>query len=226
MRPERAVFLPFSVTDRRGFSLVEILVATTLLLIITVVISMVFQQAGGAWAAGSGRAKAEEAVRAVVGSIERDLLSAIDARDYGIPNPKGSGSSLTFVALQHLYNHRELKKSGRAPCLINYRFSSGAVIRYMSPLQYNGSPYWGEDSSSPYNTEATVNGGIPLSGFQFECVPRDDDPLGLPLRVEIAAEAKHSSSFFTINARSAGPNRKFDDWDAKKTDDIRVGGRL
>lgn len=214
---------------RRGFSLVEILVATTLLLIITVVISMVFQQAGGAWASGTGRAKVEGGVRAVMGSVERDLLNAVDARDYGLDNPtEGASPTLQFVALQHLYDHKNPRQSGRTPCLIDYRFSANAVIRYMAPLMYGGkkATAWSENGASPYATESTVNGGIPLTRVEFTCFKRGADPDGLPLRVEITAEASHSSSFFTIGGRSSGVNKKFEAWDEKKSDDIRVGGKL
>lgn len=217
---------PPALSRRRGFSLVEILVATTLLLIITVIISMVFQQAGGAWASGTGRANAESAIRGVLGSIERDLLNAVDARDYDWPNPSGTSKNITFIALQHNYNHKDPTTSGRTPCIIDYTFSGTTVKRIMSPLRYIHAGPWSDDSGSTYSTESIINGGTPLTDLSFVCIDYTADPGGLPLRVEITAAASHAASFFTIRGRSSGSNKRFEEWQAKKSDDIRVGSNL
>jgi len=198
-----------------GFSLVEILIAVTLLLVIVMMISMVFQQASGAWASGSTQAKSESAIRAALGSVERDLINAVDARDYAESNPNGlSGSqTLSFVAFQHLYNHTNPPLSGRHPCLITYSFAAGRLQRTMVA---NGP--WGTT-----NLESYVNSGMPLSDIAFTSVPRASDPGGLPLRVDIRAESPRVSKLYTISGRSFGKNKSDDSGDG---DDILVGGKL
>ena len=207
---------------RGGFSLVEVLIAVTLLLVIVIMISMVFQQASGAWASGSTQAKSESAIRAALGSVERDLLNAVDARDYPSPaaNPSASGApTLSFVAFQHLYNHRNPRLSGRPPCLITYTFAAGVLNRAMKPMKPDGS--W------ETATNSSINSGMPLTDLTFTSIPRPSDPagLGLPLRVDIRAESPRVSKLYTISGRSFGKD-KTDDLVGGGDDDILVGGKL
>ncbi len=203
-----------------GFSLVEILIAVTLLLVIVMMISMVFQQAGGAWASGSTQAKSESAIRAALGSVERDLINAVDARDYAESNPTGlSGSkTLSFVAFQHLYNHKNPRLSGRHLCLITYTFANdtGLLKREMISMKADGS--WGASNILSY-----VNSGMPLIDLQFTSIVRPSDPDGLPLRVDIRADAPRVRKLITISGRSFGKNKTDDSGDG---DDIVVGGKL
>jgi|GEM_PF-1452559 len=219
---DESAFVPApSLLRRGGFSLIEILVAVTLLLLITVMISMVFQQAGGAWASGTSRVRSESAIRAALGSVERDLLNAVDPRDYpGAPLGPSSANTISFVALQHRYDHRVPPNSGRHPAVITYVFGAGILSRWETPMNPDGS--WGTA------TESIINSGLPLtaeSGITFTTVPRPSDPDGLPLRVDIRAEAPALINVFTISGRSSGKNRVFE-LDAERSDDIRVGGRL
>ena len=205
--------------NRSGFSLVEVLIAVTLLLVIVIMISMVFQQASGAWASGSTQAKSESAIRAALGSVERDLLNAVDARDYPSPaaNPSASGTpTLSFVAFQHLYNHRNPRLSGRHPCLITYTFAAGVLDRAMTPMKPDGT--WGS------TTNSFINSGMPLTDLTFTSIPRTPpDPGGLPLRVDIRAESPRASKLYTISGRSFGKNKTNDSGGG---DDILVGGKL
>ena len=65
-----------------GFSLVEILVATTILLVIVVLVSMVFQQQSAAFQAGVDRTQGQSALRSVMGMVSRDLSLAVDSEDF------------------------------------------------------------------------------------------------------------------------------------------------
>lgn len=69
---------PLSDTLRRGFSLIEVLVAMTILVVIVLIVARIFQQTGLAWSIGLRRADSQAATRAVVGSLSRDLASAVD----------------------------------------------------------------------------------------------------------------------------------------------------
>lgn len=69
---------------RAGFSLIEILVAMTILTVIVLVVSEIFQQTSLAWALGSKRADAQSVTRAVVGAIGRDLAMMVDPANFVI----------------------------------------------------------------------------------------------------------------------------------------------
>ncbi len=84
---------------RKGFSLIEILVAMTILTIIVLIISIIFQQTGIAWTIGMQRANSQSATRAVVGAISRDLAMIVDPSTFVIA-PSKDGSSLRDEALQ------------------------------------------------------------------------------------------------------------------------------
>ena len=83
---------------RTGFSLIEVLAIIVLLL------GGVFQQASSSWDAGFVRAEGGMAVRAVVGSLARDLSTAVDGRRFGltapIEVPAGGGSTITLARLR------------------------------------------------------------------------------------------------------------------------------
>ncbi len=89
---------------RTGFSLIEVMVATTVLAIIVLLLGGVFQQASSSWDAGFVRAEGGMAVRAVVGSLARDLSTAVDGRRFGltapIEVPAGGGSKITLARLR------------------------------------------------------------------------------------------------------------------------------
>jgi hypothetical protein len=65
-----------------GFSLIEVLVATTLLILIVVMVGMVFRQSMMSWDSGIQRADGSMMVRSVVGAIERDLRAAVSGLSY------------------------------------------------------------------------------------------------------------------------------------------------
>ena len=84
---------------RSGFTLIEILVATTILLVIVILASLVFQQTTGAYQTGERKVNAQVALRNVVGALTRDLALAVDSVDYPGVNNDFTSDSLSFVAL-------------------------------------------------------------------------------------------------------------------------------
>ena len=80
-----------------GFTLVELLVSMTILVVITLMVARIFQQAGVAWDTGSRKAEKMMAGRAVSDFLAQQLSHAV-------PDPSGaalnvSGSTLTFYIL-------------------------------------------------------------------------------------------------------------------------------
>lgn len=89
---------------RKGFTLIEVLVATAVMAVMVVMIGGLFQQASSSWDAGYARAEGGMAVRAVVGALARDLSTAVDGRRFGLSAPvevpEGGGSTITMIRLK------------------------------------------------------------------------------------------------------------------------------
>ena len=83
-----------------GFTLIELVVATAVLLVLTLIIGALFRQALSAWDTGRIRGEGGMIVRGLVGTVSKDLTTAIDGRPYGQGLPKASGSTLDFVCLR------------------------------------------------------------------------------------------------------------------------------
>ena len=85
---------------RKGFTLIEVLVATAVMAVMVVMIGGLFQQASSSWDAGYARAEGGMAVRAVVGALMRDAATAVDGRRFGLSAPlEVSGSAITMYCL-------------------------------------------------------------------------------------------------------------------------------
>ncbi len=77
----------------RGFTLIEILVAMTILMIIVLLVAGIFQQTSLAWSLGLRRADAQSVTRAVIGAINRDLAMMVDPANFVVYPAKADDSS-------------------------------------------------------------------------------------------------------------------------------------
>ncbi len=69
---------------KRGFSLIEVLVAMTILSVIVLIVAGIFQQTGLAWSLGLRRADEQSMIRAVAGALTRDLSMIVDPANFVI----------------------------------------------------------------------------------------------------------------------------------------------
>ena len=98
MPPDRHLREPSSL--RTGFTLIEVMVATAVMLIMVVMIGALFRQASSSWDSGYATAEGGMAVRAVVGALTRDAATAVDGRRFGLSAPvEVSGSKITMYRL-------------------------------------------------------------------------------------------------------------------------------
>jgi len=67
-----------------GFSLIEVMVATLILMILVLMTGAVFKAGASAWDTGYAKAEGGAIVRTVAGVIQRELSKAVDARYFGI----------------------------------------------------------------------------------------------------------------------------------------------
>lgn len=82
-----------------GFSLIEVLVAMTILMIIVLLVAGIFQQTSLAWSLGLRRADAQSVTRAVIGAINRDLAMIVDPANF-VAYPAKADDSLREGAYQ------------------------------------------------------------------------------------------------------------------------------
>lgn len=85
-------------TLKRGFSLIEVLVAMTILSVIVLIVANIFQQTGLAWSLGLRRADEQSMIRAVAGSLTRDLSMIVDPANF-VVGAKESDDSLRGDAM-------------------------------------------------------------------------------------------------------------------------------
>ena len=65
--------------NRHGFSMIEVMVAATIMVVIVMMLGMLFQQTSVAWRVGLMRSDGYMQIRAFVGALQRDASAMIDA---------------------------------------------------------------------------------------------------------------------------------------------------
>lgn len=197
-----------------GFSMIEVLVAATILLVIVMMLAMLFQQTSIAWRTGVRRADAFTQVRALIGSMQRDAAKAVD--EHAIDKDLRSGRSQNFSGGLRFFT------------LTGNGFSdSGAPLRSVSYIEYTGGTRTETtlqaDGSWSAPTSAQITDFVEWSGkdtikMQNLQVTEERNPLGgLPLSVRFRVEVVSEGYNLEIGAASAGPDGA---WGTK--DDIRT----
>ena len=206
-------------SGRGGFTLIEILIATTILLIIVLMMSMVFQQSSGAFQSGTNRVNAQKVLRGILGVIARDMALAADSRYYpGLDNDFGAATRVAFVAL----TGNPDAAGRRSPQWIEFSYSGGKVTRNCTDLKWStAGKEWTKDSAS-YAQESVLNPDYDLLEFSFEATdhPQDTSGTWLPLRVDVYGKLETAGKFTFVRGRSAGKDRE---WGTD--DDIIAGGQ-
>jgi len=212
--------------NRKGFSMVEVLVASTILIVIVMMMAMLFQQTSVAWRTGLMRARGYMQLRSYIGAVQRDASTAIDAKNLpkrildGKSEQTFSDSRISFYTLSGKDDERTLK-------FITHDTSGK---RTESVLSLNGNGQWEPESSSEvlkFLTESGANDpevNPQRFGFKWTDGP-EYGPDGksipnlnrFPLYITLDAEIVQKGKLYGVGAASAGPDMK---WDTK--DDIRT----
>ncbi len=195
-----------------AFSLIEVLVATTLLVIIVITVGLVFRQSTMSWESGIRRADGNMLVRSVIGAIERDLMAMVDARHFpgsGLNAPMAIGAgAVRFVALL------EGRDSEREPTLIE--IVGGATVRRTARrLQYSGGSWTAGPAETTDLIHSQTGAAItPHLSFQWSPANFAAGDGRLPDWVRVEVELTHSEDFSGVSARSLGrdgrPNTRDD----------------
>ncbi|MFO7936456.1 MAG: prepilin-type N-terminal cleavage/methylation domain-containing protein [Kiritimatiellia bacterium] len=211
---------------KAGFSMIEVLVAATILMVIVMMLGMLFQQTGIAWRVGLRRADAFTQVRSLVGAIQRDAAKAVDenAIDDEVRNKLGGsqqfdGSTISFYTLDSTgFELRDdgtpdLTKPRRSVSFITYNTSGNRTETY---LNADGST---KDVVTQVRDFAVrVNADAPTTTLdRFKCVDGLAEASGLPLFIYSKAKVVSQGYALDVGAESAGPDGK---WNTD--DDIRT----
>ncbi len=209
----------------RGFSLVEVLVAMTILSIIVLIVAGIFQQTGLAWSLGLKRADAQSVSRAVVGALGRDLAMMVDpynfvqldeetpltSDDFGTKGKLSGG--LDFWILRPPTDADTLLKGGSGGALrelVHVTYTGGASVKRTEE------PYDGGNSST--TTYALKGGSVTFSsvsdsGYGDAFNSFYDRPAVL---IKIEPSTPPTVNDYEIAVASCGPDGK---WGTE--DDIR-----
>lgn len=233
--------------NRQGFTLIEVMVATAVLLIMVVMIGTLFTQSSSAWDTGYARAEGGMIVRGVVGAISRDLNTLIDGRPFeGVwtssDSVEVSDSSLSFISMKAGED-----EDAREPHLIEYSAGS-SVTRKETPLKRNGTRWAkGTSQTTKLHDNGTTSSSMMGNAYEakFTFVPvrppsmtastamdRSGFEQGTEFKkiawknvigVKVRLELTRSGSFSSLEVKSLGPNGLDNsDGSSKKPDDIII----
>ncbi len=205
-----------------GFSMIEVLVASSILVVIVMMLGMLFQQTSLAWRTGVKRASGYMQVRGAIGAIQRDASAAVDARS--IPKAlkdKLGGDAQSFSGSLKFYTlngtgSRDESKPGATPLrALTYVTYSTAGARTEAVLDAEGNRY-DKPSANVLAFAGLGSASSPTLG-NMKAVYGDLNPLGLPLYITFDASVSSSGANLDIGAASAGPDKM---WNTK--DDIKT----
>lgn len=213
---------------KAGFSLVEILIATTILLVIVMMVSMVFQQQSAAFQSGEDRVKGQAAIRNIVGMIVRDLSLAVDSAS--ITNLPASvfndfkSDEIKFFATTGeagvSVNGDDNANDTSVLQYINYslqRVGNNKIRVKRKVTDYRLKANWSWEKGN--SVETTLNNEDYLESLSFTKNPTSATTF--PESVTVKAVYAGSSHTGAISGWSEGPSKN-----KKAKDDIYVGAKF
>lgn len=198
-----------------GFSMIEVLVAATILMVIVLLLSMLFQQTSLAWRTGVRRANSFMQVRTLIGAIQRDASAAVDARE--VPDALKNGDQSFSGSLKFYTLTGVGFKNGATPFrTLSYITYNTSGTRTESILKSDGS--WDSPSSTQIKDFLNKTGSKNAVSTTLNSPNAVyEDTAGLPLFVTFTADVTLKGNSYDIGAASAGPDKT---WNTK--DDIRT----
>ena len=222
-------------TSSPGFTLIEVMIATAILLMMTIMMGSLFRQASSAWDAGNAKAEGGMIVRGVVGSITRDMATAVDGRAYGMSSSfECSGSSLKFWCLKPTVHNGV---TNREPHEITY--SGGSTVKrtdkprggsantstlYDGDAKGYGAKFTFEAIDPPPSSKTNPTSSDSVrSGSGYEGLDGSDDyAWSGPASVKVTLKLTQDGSFSGLSVRSWGPNGIEGSKGNEENDDIEV----
>jgi len=223
---------------RKGFSLLELLVALAVLMLIVLVVSIVFQQTSTMWQGTSAQNGLDMVVRGIVTRIRSDMAQAVPASNFitrdntsiGTINDRvthslgsaGGSSDVWFIML------RETAGGAREARAVRYKFAASKVMREEVPLEFDRENGWRTINwTHPDKNSHDMGGQVGNARIQSLVFKTPPPPVGfrssydLPAYVDIEVKVEYDDETYSaFAARSLGPDKMLD-----TKDDIYVGGK-
>jgi len=208
--------------NNSGFSMIEVLVASTIMIMIVMMLGMLFQQSSQAWRTGKQRADTYQQVRALFGSIQRDASTAVDqnslapslikALKCGDQNFSGQLAfyTLTGTGFDNPYNDPNGTPL-RSITFVTYTKSGYRSVTTYKPVAGGGTPPPSDGSPQEGSiVNASLNGArVILTKIQPYYDPKQGAGANrFPAYVTISAEVNAAGvRSFDVGAASGGPDR-------------------
>ncbi len=185
-------------TDEKGFTLIEVLVATFILVVMVLILSKVYHQASVAWSAGFRRADGNMTGRSAVGFMARELMNAVADEEYlDDMDMKNGEPVITFISLTG-----ENSSSERVARKITYEKNGDELIRREAKPAPGAYGTWGTEESWTLVTNVA-------SLYFYTSDGLTHDYGALPEWVRMRLTINRSDDVSGVGAASAGPDRAF-----------------
>lgn len=189
----------------RGFTLIELMVATAILVMIVLIMSSVFHQSSLAWNAGSRESADNTTARAVLAFMAREMSEAVAYGDYlndGLISDGASGAAFMTLGGTNESGARLVK---RICYLLDTPILYRQEWRLGTPNQAN--EFYGDFPASwPSATRAAMATNV--SECVFGIYPNPPNPYSdyLPKWVDIQIALRRRDQVSSVAVRSSGPN--------------------
>ena len=217
--------------NQRGFSMIEVLVASTIMIMIVMMLGMLFQQSSQAWRTGKQRADTYQQVRALFGAIQRDASAAIDKNSLSKRVFTGNNSisddsqsfsgTLSFYTLTGTgFDNDQDPQGGTPRRAITYVTYNGATRTVRTFLPTVGGGFANGSAQSGAIVNPSLNGArVQLTGIKaFDEKGSSVSGSVFPAFVTVSAGVNSAGvKSFDIGAGSGGPDKTL----GKSPDDVR-----
>lgn len=211
----------FQSTIKAGFSLIEVLVSVTILVVVVLIVGMIFQQTSSAWNTGVSKSNAQASIRAIVSAISNDLAKSYDplwSQQVSVNNEEASGSDIDLdeEAIEistHTLSFYIVKDNAD----ILQTQSGSNVLRGISRVEYNISGQWITRKETPLTFDGReinlpeakfeIESGVDL---KFDPVEDENSQIPLGVRITIDSSARKTIENFEIAVGSSGPDGIWD----------------
>lgn len=184
--------------NRRGFTLLEILVAMGILAIIILIVSGIFHQSRMAFDSGVRKTELNMEGRSAMNLMASELSRAVadGANSYYTNVISAGGSTIKFWTMGMTTN------GGRVASYVTYKLllSGGELVRYVEPVNLQ----------LPYPSRTLGGLDVPLAEnvtkLYFKPSDASSHTTNLPVYFDIELEMSKGSQFSSIRAWSDGPS--------------------
>ncbi len=199
---------------KRGFSLLEVLVAMSILSIIVMIMSGIFQQTNLAWSVSLKSSSDQSNVRSAIGIVTRDLSMIVDPSyasiHYALGDnnstfdpPEFTNNNLTFYITRPISAITAKDKATRE--LVKVEYSGGSTLTRKESTYKNGS--FGSTTTASFEFGS---GNVSFKVFDDSSSDTGANATPYAVTVTVKPNTPPSISDYDIGVASAGPDGKWD----------------